>query len=104
VEVAAVDERDLDWRTPQLRDRLEAAESSADNDDMTFPRSVGVRSDQNPIPSLRWGRGERRDSCVHHSASRRQRCRDVIRGTDGQRLQAEMILRRADWYGTRAGY
>ena len=37
MEVAAVDERDLDRRTPQLRDRLQAAETSADDDDVVFP-------------------------------------------------------------------
>ena len=36
MEVAAVDERDLDRRAPQLRDRLEAAESSADDDDVVL--------------------------------------------------------------------
>jgi hypothetical protein len=34
MEVAAVDERDLDRRIPQLRDRLEAAETFADDDDV----------------------------------------------------------------------
>ena len=36
MEVAAVDERDLDRRTPQPRDRPEAAEPSADDDDAVF--------------------------------------------------------------------
>jgi hypothetical protein len=37
MEVPAVDERHLDRCTPQLRDRLEAAETSADDDDVVFP-------------------------------------------------------------------
>jgi hypothetical protein len=36
MEVAAIDERDLDRRTPQLRHRLQPAETSAD-DDVVFP-------------------------------------------------------------------
>jgi hypothetical protein len=42
MEVAAVDERDLDRRTPQLRDRLEASEASADDDDAVFPGLEGA--------------------------------------------------------------
>jgi hypothetical protein len=34
MEVAAVDERDRDRRTPQLRDGLQAPETSADDDDV----------------------------------------------------------------------
>jgi hypothetical protein len=34
MEVAAVDERDLNRRTPELQGRLEAAETSADDDNM----------------------------------------------------------------------
>ena len=37
MEVAAVDERDLDRRTPQIRDRLHASETAADDDDLVFP-------------------------------------------------------------------
>jgi hypothetical protein len=40
MEVATVDECDLDRRTPQLRNRLEAAESSADDDDAVL---AGIR-------------------------------------------------------------
>jgi hypothetical protein len=45
MEVAAVDERDLDQRTPQLRDRLQAAETSADDDDVVV---------SGPIRLVRW--------------------------------------------------
>ena len=44
MEVAAVDERDLDRRTPQLRDRLEAAETAADDDDLVFSGARGAHS------------------------------------------------------------
>ena len=37
VEVAPVDERDLDGRTPQLQDGLDPAEATADHDDMLPP-------------------------------------------------------------------
>jgi hypothetical protein len=37
VEVAAIDERHLDGSTPKLRDRLQAAESSPDDNDVVFP-------------------------------------------------------------------
>ena len=47
MEVAAVDERDLDWRTAQLQDRLQAAETSADDDNVVIARDVdSVNSDQ----------------------------------------------------------
>ena len=36
VEVAPVDERDLDRPAPQLRERLEAAESAADDHDVVL--------------------------------------------------------------------
>jgi hypothetical protein len=42
MEVAAVHQRDLDRRMPQLRDRLDAAETSAHNDDV-MARAGGVR-------------------------------------------------------------
>jgi hypothetical protein len=41
MEVTAVDERDLDRRTPQLRDCPEATETSPDDDDVVFPGSRG---------------------------------------------------------------
>jgi hypothetical protein len=44
MEVATVDECDLDRRTPQLRNRLEAAESSADDDDAVLAGIRGARS------------------------------------------------------------
>jgi hypothetical protein len=40
LEVAAFDERDFDRRTPQLQDRLEAAETSADDDNVVAPAEV----------------------------------------------------------------
>jgi hypothetical protein len=44
VEVAAIDERDLDGSTPELRDRLQAAETSADDDDVVFRGHVDTRN------------------------------------------------------------
>jgi hypothetical protein len=44
MEVAAVDERDLDRRTPQLRDRLEPTETSPDDDDVVFSGPRGGHS------------------------------------------------------------
>ena len=44
MEVAAVDERHLDRRTPQLRHRLQAAETSADDDDVVVPGPKGAHS------------------------------------------------------------
>ena len=41
MEVAAIDERDLDRRTPQPRHRLQAAETSADDDNVVDARGVG---------------------------------------------------------------
>ena len=43
MEVTAVDERDLDRRTPQLRDRLEPTETSPD-DDVVFSGPRGGHS------------------------------------------------------------
>jgi hypothetical protein len=42
MEVAAIDERELDRRTPQLRDRLQASETSADDYDVVFPGPGGA--------------------------------------------------------------
>jgi hypothetical protein len=39
MEVAPVDERDLDRRTPQLQNRLEPPESAPDDDDPVVSRS-----------------------------------------------------------------
>jgi hypothetical protein len=44
MEIAAVDERHLDRRTPQLRHRLQAAETSADDDDVVVPGPKGAHS------------------------------------------------------------
>jgi hypothetical protein len=44
MEVAAVDERHLDRRTPQLRHRPQAAETSTDDDDVVFPGPKGAHS------------------------------------------------------------
>jgi hypothetical protein len=44
MEIAPVDERDLDRRTPQLRHRLQAAETSADDDDVVVPGHRGAHS------------------------------------------------------------
>jgi hypothetical protein len=44
MEIAAVDERHLDRRTPQLGHRLQAAETSADDDDVVVPGPKGAHS------------------------------------------------------------
>ena len=44
MEVAAVDERHLDRRTPQLRHRLQTAETSADDDDVVVSGPKGAHS------------------------------------------------------------
>jgi hypothetical protein len=44
MEVAAVDQRDLDRRTPQLPDRLDATETSAYYDDVVYPGRGGGHS------------------------------------------------------------
>jgi hypothetical protein len=44
MEVAAVDERDLDRRTPQLRHRLQTAKTSPDDDDVAFLGPRGAHS------------------------------------------------------------
>jgi hypothetical protein len=42
IEVAAVDGRDLDRRTPQVRDRLEPSETATDDDDLVFSGARGA--------------------------------------------------------------
>jgi hypothetical protein len=44
MEIAAVDERHLDRRTPQLRHRLQTAETSADDDNVVAPGPRGGHS------------------------------------------------------------
>jgi hypothetical protein len=44
MEIAAVDERDLDRRTPQAQYRLQAAEASADDHDVVVPGPKGGHS------------------------------------------------------------
>jgi hypothetical protein len=53
MEIAPVDERDLDRRTPQLRHRLQAAETSADDDDVVAPGHRGAHS--RPLFQPDWG-------------------------------------------------
>jgi hypothetical protein len=54
MEVAAIDERELDRRTPQLRHRLQAAETSANDDDVVVSGPIRlVRRHESSFESTR---------------------------------------------------